>query len=182
LASSTDSRLCTWQSWQTSKDLSMAADIWCEDASRAMMSRSSIDNRIFFVHTSSSSLGYLDGHEKHHALFSSKSLIFQLSTLSSIVRTYVLNTILSYHTVAAALAFACQGPRPPSLACCLLSQKPKNMSVMLLSGGRMTYKSPSSVDSGLSLHTNISVVLHWPWLLDASRHLVRTTSPDRRQV
>ncbi|KAH0294603.1 hypothetical protein KCU62_g491, partial [Aureobasidium sp. EXF-3399] len=163
LASSTNSRLCIWQI------------LAVFDESRWQLT-SSLARAVF--------LEYLDGRNErmHLYLVSSKSLISQSSTSSAIVKTYVLNTILSYHTPAAARAFACHGPRPPSLACCLLSQKPEIMSVVFLRIERLTYKSPGSADFGLLLHTNISTVLHWPWLPDARKHLVQTIAPGQHQV
>ena len=59
-----------------------------------------------------------------HSAFSTQSSNVQSFTPSPTVNRWLVNVISAYSSLAAALAFLCQGPSPPSLASSLLLHKP----------------------------------------------------------
>jgi len=65
----------------------------------------------------------------------------QEATSSSITNFIVVKVMFSYNSLAAALAFACQGPRPPSRASSRLRQMP----VQILARSQTRIKNPAYV-------------------------------------
>lgn len=93
------------------------------------------------------------------------------SAPSKISNFSVVKRISSYITVAAALACACQGPRPPSLASFLVRQMPSssaNSSIYLRI--RKTHKLPDSFCLHSWIQTNTSASPQKQWLRDVNAH------------